>query len=163
MSEFYQVRVDQTHHVFSAAHFITVEGNVCERLHGHNYRVWVEVDGELGRNQYVIDFIALNQAVESVIGQLDHHTLLPTLHPVMCVVAGEREVEVRFSDRRWLFPRGDCVLLPISNTTTELIARHIAHCLLDDLQQRIGARPRRLRVGVDENHGQWGICELRDE
>lgn len=163
MSEFYQVRVDQAHHVFSAAHFITVEGNVCERLHGHNYRVWVEVEGELGRNQYVIDFMALNQAVESVIGQLDHHTLLPTLHPIIGVVAGEREVSVRFSDRRWLFPRGDCVLLPISNTTTELIARHIAHCLLDDLQQRIGARPRRLRVGVDENQGQWGICELRDE
>lgn len=163
MSESYRVRLDQQHHVFSAAHFITFGENVCERLHGHNYRVWVEVEAELGKNQYVIDFIALSEAVKSMTDQLDHRTLLPTLHPVLRVVADQREVEVRFADRRWLFPREDCVLLPVSNTTTELIARHLARGLLEDPRARLGTPLRVVRVGVDENHGQWGICELRDE
>ncbi|MFO7905675.1 MAG: 6-pyruvoyl trahydropterin synthase family protein [Planctomycetota bacterium] len=163
MSESYQVRLDQRHHVFSAAHFISFQGNLCERLHGHNYRVWVEVEAELGENQYVIDFITLSQAVKSMTDQLDHRTLLPTLHPVLRVVADQREVEVRFADRRWLFPREDCVLLPIPNTTTELIARHLARGLLENLRERLGTPARLVRVGVDENHGQWGICELRDE
>ena len=70
---------------------------------------------------------------------------------------------MKFEDRRWVFPRQDCVLLPVSNTTAELMARYIGRQLLDDLQQRVGVRPRVVRVAVDENHGQWGICELRDE
>ena len=75
-------------------------------------------------------------------------------------VSDEREVTVTFADRRWIFPRGDCMLLPVANTTTELLARWIGHRLLDDLQARSGIRPQRIRIAVDENHGQWGYCEL---
>ena len=45
----YSVHLEKEHHVFSAAHFITFAGNVCERLHGHNYRATVTVEGELER------------------------------------------------------------------------------------------------------------------
>ena len=43
----YSVRLEKEQHVFSAAHFITFNGNVCERLHGHNYGVAVEVEAPL--------------------------------------------------------------------------------------------------------------------
>ena len=89
--------------------------------------------------------------------------LLPTSHPLIQVTATPQEVEVKFEQRRWVFPREDCVLLPVANTTAELLARHIGHQLLDDLQRRTGSRPDVVRVGVDENHDQWGICELRGE
>ena len=79
------------------------------------------------------------------------------------VAAGEREVEVTFEDRRWIFPREDCVLLPVTNTTAELLASYIGRRLLDDLQRRTGSRPRHLQVAVDENRGQWGVCEMLDE
>ena len=58
-TERYRVRVTKDHLVFSAAHFITFNGNICERLHGHNWRVAVEVAGPLDENSYVFDFIAL--------------------------------------------------------------------------------------------------------
>ncbi len=45
--ESYSVRLRKTELVFSAAHFITFAGNICERLHGHNYRTAVEVFGPL--------------------------------------------------------------------------------------------------------------------
>ncbi len=158
----YRVRLEKEHHVFSAAHFITFGGNVCERLHGHNYRVAVEVDGPLDENQYVIDFIALRDALKAITDELDHHMLLPTGHPLLQVTAGDREVEVIFmpDGRRWLFPRGDCVILPVANTTAELLANYIGQRLLAAIQQRMGKRPARLLVAVDENHGQWGECEL---
>ena len=57
MSETYHVRLTKEHLIFSAAHFITFNGNICERLHGHNYRVFAEIYGPLDENQYVIDFI----------------------------------------------------------------------------------------------------------
>jgi 6-pyruvoyltetrahydropterin/6-carboxytetrahydropterin synthase len=158
MPESYCVRLEKERLAFSAAHFITFAGNVCERLHGHNYRVRAEVHGPLDENHYVVDFIALRDALQAICDQLDHHMLLPTQHPTIHVSAGELEVEVRHADRRWVFPRGDCILLPVANTTAELLARHIGQQLLGVLRQA-GANPRSIQVGVDENDGQWGEWE----
>ena len=157
----FSVRLEKEQHVFSAAHFITFNGNVCERLHGHNYGVAVEVEGPLDENQYVIDFIALRDELKIITDELDHRMLLPTGHSLIRVTANDREVEVVFTPdgRRWVFPRGDCVLLPVSNTTAELLARYIGQRLLEAIQRRTGAKPERLKVAVDENHGQWGVWE----
>ena len=163
MPERYRVRLDKEYHGFSAAHFITFGGNVCERLHGHNYRVTAEVEGPLDENQYVVDFLALRDALKAVTAQLDHFMLLPTEHPTIKVHADEREVLVTFADRRWIFPRCDCVLLPLANTTAELLARWIGQRLLEELARRLGLRPPRLQIAVDEDNGQWGLCELTTE
>lgn len=157
MTESYHVRLDKEYHVFSAAHFITFNGNICERLHGHNYRVFAEVYGPLDENCYVIDFIALRDSLKEITDELDHHVLLPTGHSLIKVNAGEQEVEVTFEDRRWIFPRGDCILLPLEQTTAELVARYIGLRLLEALEKKIGTRPAQTIVGVDENNGQWGI------
>jgi len=101
--------------------------------------------------------------LKEIVDELDHFMLLPTAHPLISVEADEQEVTVRFRDRRWIFPRCDCVLLPVPNTTTEMLARHIGRRLLDELQQRTGVRPARVQVAVDENFGQWGVCELHGE
>src|SRR6476660_8027823 len=84
-NEQYRVRVTKDYLVFSAAHFITFNGNICERLHGHNYRVAAEVAGPLDENHYVVDFIALRDALREIIAELDHHVLLPTKHPLIQV------------------------------------------------------------------------------
>jgi 6-pyruvoyl-tetrahydropterin synthase len=55
----YGVRVTKDYLIFSAGHFITFDGDHCERLHGHNWRVAVDIEGELDANQYVFDFITL--------------------------------------------------------------------------------------------------------
>lgn len=163
MAETYRVCVTKDYLVFSAGHFITFEGNICERLHGHNYRVQAEVFGQLDENHYVIDFILLRDTMKAIVAQLDHYMLLPTEHPLIRVTANDREVEARFEDRRWVFPRGDCVLLPVANTTTELIARYIGRQLLAELEDATGVRPSLIRIEVDECYGQTAMCELRDE
>ena len=122
-NEQYRVRVTKDHLVFSAAHFITFNGSICERLHGHNWRVAVEVAGPLDENSYVFDFIALRDATQKLVNQLDHRMLLPTLHPAIHVVANECEVTAKFEERRWVFPREDCILMPVANTTAEAAAQ----------------------------------------
>jgi 6-pyruvoyltetrahydropterin/6-carboxytetrahydropterin synthase len=157
--EQYHVRVTKDYLVFSAAHFITFNGDVCERLHGHNYRVAAEVFGPLDENQYVIDFIALRDALKSIVDDLDHRVLLPTEHPMIRVSEDEREVEAKFRQLRWVFPRGDCVLLPVANTTAELLARYIGLRLYDALANRAIARPAKMLIEVDECFGQLGVWE----
>ena len=161
MSESYHVRIEKDYLVFSAGHFITFDGDVCERLHGHNYRLAAEVHGPLDENHYVVDFIALRDTLKAIVDELDHHMLLPTEHPLIQIAADDQSVEVTFRDRRWVFPRGDCVLLPVANTTTELLARYIGLRLLDDLKERTGQAPDHVKVAVDENFGQWGVWEQK--
>ena len=159
----FHVRIAKDYLVFSAGHFITYNGDVCERLHGHNYRVAAEVAGPLDENQYVVDFIALRDTLKAIVDELDHRMLLPTGHPLIGVQADDREVLVTFGQRRWIFPRCDCLLLPVANTTTELLGRYIGQRLLDGLQARTGVRPAVVRIEVDECLGQSATCELRDE
>lgn len=161
MSESYHVRIEKDYLVFSAGHFITFDGDVCERLHGHNYRLAAEIHGPLDENHYVVDFIALRDTLKAIVDELDHHMLLPTEHPLIQIAADDQSVEVTFRDRRWVFPRGDCVLLPVANTTTELLARYIGLRLLDDLQERTGQVPDQVKIAVDENFGQWGVWEQK--
>lgn len=159
MSESFRIRLDKEHHVFAAAHFITFAGDICERLHGHNYRVAVELAGPLDENSYVVDFIAARDELRAITDQLDHRMLLPDSHPLIKVVADDKEVTVTFTPdgRRWIFPLGDCIILPLLNTTAELLARWIGEQLLARLQTRLNWQPAWLELAVDENNGQWGV------
>lgn len=161
MSERFTVRVSKDYLVFCSGHFISYEGHRCERLHGHNYRATVELDGPLDENHYVFDFIALKNAAKRVTDELDHYMLLPTKNALILVEERAAEVHVRYKDRQWIFPRGDCVLLPIENTTAELLARYIAQRLLVDLAERHRFVPDVLRVSVEEGPGQLAVYEHR--
>lgn len=156
----FRVRVTKDHLVFSAAHFITFNGNICERLHGHNWRVAVEVCGPLDENHYVFDFIALRDSLQAIVLELDHHVLLPTLHPAIHVTTTEHEVEARYESRRWVFPLEDCVLLPVANTTAERIAEWIGGRLRDEIKPKNLHPLTAVQIEVEENFGQWAIVTM---
>jgi 6-pyruvoyltetrahydropterin/6-carboxytetrahydropterin synthase len=161
MAESWKVRVTKDHLVFCSGHFISYEGDRCERLHGHNYRTAVEVEGELDENFYVFDFIALKHRTKAITDELDHRMMLATRNPHIAVEETPRSVHVRYRDREWLFPREDCVLLPVENTTAELLARYIGQRLVEDLRRQYRFVPRVLRVEVEENVGQSATYEWR--
>ena len=157
MGEQFAVRLHKESLVFSAAHFITFRDDICERLHGHNYGVQVEIAGPLDENHFVIDFIALRDALQRIVAALDHHMLLPLHHSLIKVEQNGGEILVTFRERRWVFPSDDCVLLPVANTTAELLARYIGHQLRGALADEPHSGAWALTVQVDENQGQWGI------
>jgi len=159
VSESFHVRIAKAEHVFSAAHFITFNGT-CERLHGHNYRVAAEIEGPLGANHLVIDFLLVREKLREIVNELDHYMLLPTRHPELRVEDDGREVRVAFGDRRWTFPTGDCRLLPVPNTTAELLAAHIGQRLITALGAT-AVNVTRIRMEVDECDGQLGVWEHR--
>jgi 6-pyruvoyltetrahydropterin/6-carboxytetrahydropterin synthase len=160
MPESYRVRIAKAEHVFSAAHFITYEGR-CERLHGHNYRVAAEISGELNTDYLVVDFLAVRDALREIVASLDHYVLLPTDHEKLAVVDEGEEVHVEFEGRRWIFPRGDCRLLPVANTTAELLAAYIGRELKQALEGQSGLEEPHLRIELDECDGQLAIWESR--
>ncbi len=158
----YRVRIADESLTLSAAHFITMEGNLCEALHGHNYRLSAEIGGPLGDSSYVVDFLAAGAALRAIVAELDHGVLLPTANPLLVVTAGPQEVKVRCGDRRWVFPRSDCRLLPLANTTAELLAEYLGQRLLDWLRSRLALRPEAVRIEVEESPGHSAIWEWRN-
>lgn len=157
----YTVRVERDQLVFCCGHFISYDGHQCERLHGHNYRAAVEVAGPLGPDGYVVDFIALRARSKEITDGWDHHMLVATRNPVILVEETGPAVRLRYKDREWLFPADNCVLLPIENTTAELIARHLAGRLLTTLRDRHNFVPEALRVEVEEAPGTSAAVEVR--
>lgn len=71
---------------FEAAHFLpkVPDGHKCKNVHGHSYRLLVEVTGiiqESGPEEgMVVDFGVLDAAAATLKGQVDHTTLNDTLH-----------------------------------------------------------------------------------
>lgn len=159
-SSTFRVLLQKEQLVFSSAHFITFAGDICECLHGHNYGVRAEVEGPLDENRYVVDFIAFRDSLAEVVKELDHHMLIAMNHPLILVEQEEAEIIVRFRNKRWVFPKEDCKLLPIQNTTAEEIAWWIGQRVREKMKPRVGAGITTLEVGVDENNGQWGICRM---
>ena len=154
MSEHYTVRVTKDYLVFCSGHFITYRGGECERLHGHNYRVAVEVDAALDVNHYVFDFIALKDIMRDLTDELDHYMLVPTRSKLIAVEEKGASVRVRFQDKEWVFPREDCVLLPIEYTTAELLATYLTGRLREELRTRARFEPDAVRIEVEESFGQ---------
>ena len=109
-AERYTVRVTKDYLVFCSGHFITYDGDQCERLHGHNYRVAVEVEATLDANHYVFDFIALKQSDAG-----DHrrarppHAAADRERPDPRRRAAGSDPASATANREWVFPREDCV------------------------------------------------------
>jgi len=139
---------------FAAAHFVLGDTG-CERLHGHNYLVEVQVFGNQDEaKNLVIDFLELKPFVRKFVEELDHKILLPTKNSHLEIIKKKDELFVNFKpkNKHYIFPESDVCLLPIRNTTVEEFARLLSSKLIPlfNKHKNIDA----IEVGVFEYKGQ---------
>lgn len=151
----YRVTVERNTLRFAAAHFATFEGR-CEPLHGHNYDVLIEVEGELAEDGWVVDFGALKSLARAICQELDHKFLLQRESKALAIDEGVSNWKVRFQERGWVFPKSDVLALPIENSTAEQLARWFAGRLRAGLAERGATNVTSLTVGIEEMPGQAG-------
>ncbi|RLD18441.1 MAG: 6-carboxytetrahydropterin synthase QueD [Caldiserica bacterium] len=61
---------------FSSAHYLRGYKGKCEKLHGHNWKIEVEVEGEeLDKKGLLIDFKKLKKILNNILNELDHRNL----------------------------------------------------------------------------------------
>ena len=145
------VRLDKADFQFCAAHFCVFPGE-REPLHGHNYRVYVELGGPVDALGYVAEFGWLKKIIRELVASLDHRVLIATRCPELEVAVAGGQVAVHWRGDSWSLPEGDVVQLPIENTTAELLAGWLWQAVRD----RLGAQEgwTRLSVEVEETPGQ---------
>ena len=144
-----KIRVEGGNLHFSSAHFITFGGK-CERLHGHNYGVLVELEGTLGEDKLVFDFTVLKQVTREICHRLNHRFLLPMHNPHLELTELADAWEIRFGEKRYVFPRMDVVELPIDNSTAERLAEYICNELRRELAVYKTENLYSITVGVEE-------------
>jgi 6-pyruvoyltetrahydropterin/6-carboxytetrahydropterin synthase len=152
----FRVQVSKDYLVFASAHFITFKGHQCESLHGHNYRVGVAVEGSVDdETLFVLDFSVLKQITRKLVDIIDHKVLLPTLNPKLAFREDGDQVAVDyFGKPTYLFPRRDCALLPIPNSTAEMLAQYLGAQVRQELHARGYTHLTSLELEVEENYGQ---------
>jgi len=152
----FQVTVSKDYLAFSAAHFITFRGHKCESLHGHNYRVGVTVTGQVDPEcQFVLDFAILKQILKPMVEAIDHKVLLPTRSPKLELDESDGSLTVIYLGApRYRFPTSDCALVPVTNTTAEMLAEYFATQVQEELVHRGFAHLSALEIVVEESPGQ---------
>jgi 6-pyruvoyltetrahydropterin/6-carboxytetrahydropterin synthase len=158
----WSIRVYKEYFNFAAAHFLIFPDGSKERLHGHNYRVEVEVAGNLTQHGLVIDFKLIQPAVRELLDELDEHWIVPGQHPELRVERrADGVTEVRYRETYYAAPAEDVLILPINNTSSENLAGFIGQELLKRLERRFPDLViRDFSLSVEETPGQCGIYRI---
>ncbi|MGQ9820925.1 MAG: 6-pyruvoyl trahydropterin synthase family protein [Thermogutta sp.] len=142
------------HFRFSAAHFIFFDDGTCEPLHGHDYRVVVELTGRPSSAGLLFDFLRLEEIVRDILRPLDHRVLVPRDSSGVHVLERDGEVELLAAGKRRCLPREDCCFLPVPNTTAENLVAYLGETVRAALQRAADfphARVDGLRVELFES------------
>ncbi len=132
-SERYQVYVSKDYFKFNAAHFMAYPG-FRERLHGHNYRVSVRIEGQLGADGYVVDFGDIKKAAKRICEEMDERLIVPMKSDVLEIERVDGQVRIVTEDgARFSVPESDCVLLPIAHSSAEELATYVCGRLAGEI------------------------------
>ena len=123
---------------WEAAHRLPWHEGVCCNLHGHSYRMVVELEGEPDARGMLLDFKHLKKALTPLVDAWDHATL---------VASDDVELLGIVQHTGWKH-----AVLPF-DTTAENLSAYVAHHLCEtaaDLLQAHGIRVVRVRVAETE-------------
>lgn len=153
----FKVHVTKDYLKFNAAHFMAYKG-FREALHGHNYRVSVEVEGDLGAQGYVLDFGVVKEVARRVCKRLDEKVLIPAQSDCLTIREEAGQLIVRYERDEFRFPLSDVLLLPIVHSSAEELARYLVGEIRRELQSEHVDRIIAIQIGVEETLGQAAYC-----
>jgi len=161
--ETFGIRIYKEYFNFAAAHFLIFEDGTREELHGHNYRVNMQIEGILDKTKDVfIDFLHIKPIVKSVCDSIDHRTLLPANNPFLRIAIENQQIRATFhTGDQWHFPERDVIVLPILNTSSERLAQYLCRRTIAMLSDKYPeSMIRKIEFNVEESPGQAAIYRL---
>ena len=144
---------------FASAHMATL-GNELEPLHGHNYSVSVKVEGTLSNDFWVIDFSKIKGITRDICDRLDHKFLLQAKSNLLSSTLEQETWHLSFGSRVYQLPQSDVAVLPIENSTAELLAEWICTQIDKELLNHGQTNINLIAVEIEEMPGQSGGFQL---
>jgi 6-pyruvoyltetrahydropterin/6-carboxytetrahydropterin synthase len=105
--------------------------------------------------------VEIKHLMKRLCDEIDHKVLLPLDNPKLQVVECGDDVKVAHQGTpRYVFPRRDCALLPIANTTVELLAELLAGRFRAALDAAGARGLTAIEMEVEENFGQSAVYRV---
>ncbi|MBL8731213.1 MAG: 6-carboxytetrahydropterin synthase [Planctomycetes bacterium] len=162
-TEHWSIEIQKDYLKFSAAHFLIFPDGSAERLHGHNYKVFVTLRTPLDKHGLVVNFKEIKPIVRALCDRLDEHLLVPGQHPELRAQRVGDACEIRYRERRYLVPFDEVIVLEIGNTSAENLAAWFGRSLRQRMREAWPSlQVECLSVGVEETPGQRGVWTLRE-
>jgi 6-pyruvoyltetrahydropterin/6-carboxytetrahydropterin synthase len=134
---------------FSATHVIPGHSK-CGRLHGHDYAINTSIEGDIGPDGVIMDFISVKELLRGIASELDHRVLIPQGDPGVKI--SKDYVNYKVGDKEMVFPKSDCAFLRIEVASAETLSMFVLERVLEKV--KFPKNVRRIEVGVDEGRGQ---------
>jgi 6-pyruvoyltetrahydropterin/6-carboxytetrahydropterin synthase len=136
---------------FSSAHIIP-EYEKCGRLHGHTYAIHVKITGEPDDKGIIIDFSLLKKILKNIANNLDHKNLIPKNSNFLKISNENDSIKINTLNKKYIFPKNDCLILPIKSTSAENLSKYVLNELIKELSDLQNINE--IEVGIDEGYGQ---------
>lgn len=107
---------------FSAGHFTVFSATERERLHGHNFNVYVALRSEIDDNGLVLDYGVYKKKLYELCRNWNERFLLAADSPFLTFEREGDMVRVRFGAEVIPFLVSDVLMLPVTNVTVEELA-----------------------------------------
>ena len=107
---------------FSATHIIPGHYK-CGRLHGHDYAINATIEGTIGPEGVIMDFISVKEFLRKVAAELDHKVLIPLKDKA--VTSDGDSIVYSPSGKNYRFPKEDCALLDVGVASAEELANFV--------------------------------------
>lgn len=141
---------------FSAGHFTIFSETERERLHGHNFTVYVALTGEVNDNGMIANYRDFKDALFALCHAWNEYFLLPGASPYLRLREEGERLYATFAGEDIPFLKRDVLVLPVRNITVEELARHMTERLLAERRLMADGRVHAITVKVSSGPGQSG-------
>ncbi|MHA1784198.1 MAG: 6-pyruvoyl trahydropterin synthase family protein [Candidatus Helarchaeota archaeon] len=153
----YKIVVNESKLGFTASHFLT-NHPTCGTIHGHNYGLTISIEvkeNNLDDNYMVMDFHVIKSIATKIISALDHKLMIPKDSKDLNINEGKNSIEiiVKPTEKKYVIPRSDIVILPIPATTAESLSKYI----FKELQKNLTIKDYKMEVRINENRGYYAV------
>ncbi len=140
---------------FSAGHFTILSPTERERLHGHNFTVFVAITGIVDEGGLMGEYGAYKRFLFEACRSLNEYFLLPGLSPYLTIREEGEHLYALFNGEEIPFLKRDVQVLPVRNVTIEELARMFTERFVGD-ERLVGEAVEALVVKVASGPGQFG-------
>ncbi len=117
---------------FSAGHFTIFSATDRENLHGHNFSVYVSLEGVVGDNGMLADYGTYKRWIIERCKQWNETFFLPGDSPHLKIEKSDTLITALFADERIPFLPRDVTILRAKNITLEELSRLFGEGLCAD-------------------------------
>lgn len=153
------IEIEKSYLHFSAAHFTIFSATNRERLHGHNWRIAVEIECEMADDGLCFDYAIYKKILKDLCAQYDEYTLIAQNSPHLNITEDENYFFIEHNHITQPLLKTDTILMPVSNITIESLAHYFLEVMTDDKQQLDDLKIHAFEMRVSSGPNQWGIAK----